>query len=95
MLTGAPGTSIHGAHASPRDLALQVAVLLAVGADLLDGVPLDQVPEYLTGLGPWLEGRLGPLLARLRDTRLLNAADRHGLLAALRERAQGLTPGLP
>jgi F-type H+-transporting ATPase subunit alpha len=79
----------------PRDLALEVAELLAVGEGLLDSLPLDRVPAFQAALGPWLEERLSGLPARIRQSGRLSAEDRQALLDALRERVRGLAPPPP
>lgn len=83
-----------GRHA-PRDLGVEVALLLAVDEGLLDPVPLPRMRDFTDGLGPWLSGEAGDALARVRDSGHLTADDRASLCEALAHRAAGLVPAAP
>ena len=78
-----------GRH-SPRDLGVEVALLLTVDEGLLDPIPLPRVREFIDGLGPWLTSEAGEVLARVRDSGSLTAEDRARLREVLARRASPL-----
>lgn len=78
-----------GRHA-PRDLGVEVALLLALTEGLLDKVPVTRVRDFADGLGPWLAGWDGEALSRLRAGGDLTDEDRAALRDALERYAATL-----
>ncbi len=83
-----------GRHA-PRDLGVEVALLLAVAEELLDPLPLPETRAFIEGLGHWLAGEASEVMARLRDSHRLTPQDRASLRDALARRASSLMPAKP
>jgi F-type H+-transporting ATPase subunit alpha len=77
----------------PDSLALQVALLLAVHAGVLDDLPLSRIAAFKAGLGDALAAAHGAMTERLDRTAQLEDADRSALLEWLRARALALKPG--
>lgn len=75
------------AQSHPHGLAVQVALLLAVHAGVLDELPLGRVAPFKAGLADALTAAHGPLAERLERTGQLEDADRATLLGWLRARA--------
>ena len=67
------------------DAAEQVAVLLAATEGLLDGLPLDRVPEAERAIRDALPRRAPELRERILDGKPLEKGDREALLEAARE----------
>ena len=92
----------HGRHiraaleqtrAAPLPLAIEIALLLALSAGALDGVPLAAMAAFKAALRPWLETRLKPIVDRLDAGAPLGDADRAALLQEARDLAAKLAAG--
>jgi F-type H+/Na+-transporting ATPase subunit alpha len=91
------GRRIRGAlqqpQSHPYSLAVQVALLLAVHAGVLDGLPLTRISAFKAGILDGLTAAHGELAERLDRSGHLEDPDRATLLEWLRARAAALQAG--
>lgn len=67
----------------PLSLAEQVALLLAVGEGKLDGLPLDLVERFKSGVGALLSEHCASTISRIQDSGELSVEDRKDLVSAI------------
>jgi F-type H+-transporting ATPase subunit alpha len=67
---------------APLTLGLEVALLAALGAGVLDTVPVARIGAFKARLGPWLEASAKPALAHLEAGGELDDARRAEIVAA-------------
>ncbi len=72
-------------ESAPVPVSEQMTILLALGAGLLDGVPLEQMPEALQALHAAAAGIAQPLGARIETAAQLGDADARAMLEVARQ----------
>ncbi len=73
----------------PLSLGEEVALLLALGEGLLDGLPLGRIPDFRAALGVWLEQEMPEILALDADAKPLSEDLRGRLSQGLATLAHG------
>jgi F-type H+-transporting ATPase subunit alpha len=76
----------------PQPLALQIALLFALAAGLLDQLAPEQVAEFKTKLPDWLAEHAAATVHRIEQTGQLDEATRAALLSTLRDLSAAVAP---
>ncbi len=77
---------------APLSVAHQVALLVAIAERLLDRLPLDQVSELQSKLGPWLNEHAAEPMRRINASGELEPDTRAALVTAVGELVECLNP---
>jgi F-type H+-transporting ATPase subunit alpha len=80
---------------APLRLVDEVALVLAVQAGLLDGLPLADIAGFRQGLAKTLDATEPDLVRQIQDSGALDAAARQQLLVALKSYTASRTPPAP
>jgi F-type H+-transporting ATPase subunit alpha len=80
---------------APLRLADEVALILAVQAALLDGVPVARLSDFRVGLPEILDQRAALYVKAIQDTGALDEPTKQTVLAVLSDYIRGLAPEAP
>jgi F-type H+/Na+-transporting ATPase subunit alpha len=72
----------------PLSLAHQAGLLIAIEQGLIDGIPMDRVPEFQANLGPWLNERAADDVRKINQTGELLDEAHAAFVVAIKELVQ-------